>query len=274
MKIASSIQLILIVGLICSFSALHLDSLSSMVALWSGSAYSHCYIVPLISFYFLWRDRQESLMEPWQGSYVGAFALLVTTSGLAAAQISLIQLLEHIFFVASLSSLLWCIAGDRFMVKNWFPLLFLGFCVPTGDTLVPVLQAITADLCTAGLSLLGIPAYREGMIIQLTAGQFEVARACSGFRYLNAGLALGAVLAYSNFRKLSSMALFIAFVIIVFVFMNGLRAFITILVAAVSDMQYMTGEDHIYLGYVFFIIAIFGVYKVASRFGTRWTQSA
>lgn len=251
------------------YLGLHWDSANSMIELWDRSAYQHCFLIPAVSLYLFWDRRKLNLSDAWSGSYFGGIIMLVTMLGMFAAKTSLIQLFEHFFLISGLVAFLWCIAGDKFLTRNWFPLLFLFFCLPAGDTLIPVLQRITADLCALGLSLLDIAAYREGMMLHLAAGQFEVARACSGFRYLNAGLALGALLAYMYFRTLASMGAYIVFVALVFVLMNGFRAFITILIAALSDMQYMTGEDHIVFGYFLFVLAIGGVYWVARRFQTK-----
>ena len=266
------LRLAAIIAIVAGVALINWSTTVSMIGLWGHSAYEHCFAIPFVSAYLLWMDRETTLTSNWSGSWLGLILLGLSMTGLYAAKVALIQLLEHFFLLTGTIAAVWTIAGDDFFRKNWFPLLFLMLCIPAGDTLIPTLQAITADLCTAGLALLGIPAYREGMLLTLPGGNFEVARACSGFRYLNAGIALGALFAYLNLRAVKLMALYVAFVVLVFILMNGIRAFLTILIAAYSDMQYMTGDDHIYFGYVLFAVAIVGVYQVAVWMGRRWDE--
>lgn len=260
-----AIRLIAIAAIIAAVAVLNWSTTLSMVALWAHSAYEHCYLIPVVSLYLLWDERSHSENLAWRGSFWGLALLGLSMVGLYAARTSLIQLLEHFFLLSGAACAVWAIAGDKIAHRHWFPLAYLMLCLPAGDTLIPTLQRVTADLCSAGLAMLGIPAFREGMMISLSSGQFEVARACSGFRYLNAGIALGALFAYLNLKSIRLMAVYVAFVVLVFILMNGIRAFLTILIAAASEMRYMTGDDHIVFGYVLFVGAISGVYWVATR---------
>ena len=258
-----------LLGLSAVVPLLNWDVTVSMVELWQGSAYEHCYLIPFVTAYILWRENEASQSLDWKGSLLGLIALLLSMIGLYAANVALIQLLEHVFVLLGTVAFVWAVAGTKVIVANWFAFAFLMLCLPVGDTLIPTLQKITADLSTAGLALFDIPAYREGMLITLPAGVFEVARACSGFRYLNAGIAVGALIAYLNFSRIFTIALYIGFVLIVFVLMNGIRAFLTILIAAYSNMEYMTGEDHIYFGYVLFVLALYFIYRTAQYMQKR-----
>lgn len=249
------------------FLLLNASVVGSMVNLWDNSAYQHCYLIPWISLFLLWERRHTTLVTEWNGSVWGLIALACSIVVLIAATETQIQVMQHFAVLSGLVSFIWSLVGDRALRENWFPLAFLILCLPVGDTLIPILQQITVDLCTLALSSFGITSYREGMLILLPAGTFEVARACSGFRYLNAGIALGALFAYFYFRKPSSMICYVAFVILTFILMNGCRAFLTILIAASTEMRYMTGEDHIVLGYVLFLFAAIFVQQVAARFG-------
>ena len=94
--------------------------------------------------------------------------------------------------------------------------------VPTGEFLVYYLQEITTAISTFLLNLAGIPAFRDGLFITLPGGNFEVAKACSGFRYLNAGVAMAMLIAYLVLRTAWIRVGYIVLVGALFVFVNGL----------------------------------------------------
>ncbi len=82
-----------------------------------------------------------------------------------------------------------------------FPLAYMFFAVPMGEGLVPKLMSFTADFTLWALRLTGLPVFRDGMFFSIPAGDFEVATACSGIRYLMASFALGTLYAFLSFRS-------------------------------------------------------------------------
>jgi exosortase len=81
-----------------------------------------------------------------------------------------------------------------------FPIFYLIFMVPFGEALNPPLQDITAILSVAMLQWSGIPVFREGLYLATPIGQFEVAVACSGLRFLIASVAIGTLFCYLTYR--------------------------------------------------------------------------
>src|SRR5437868_623376 len=67
-----------------------------------------------------------------------------------------------------------------------FPLFFLIFLVPVGEELVPRLQDITATIAVRGVQLANVPVFLDGRLISTPTGDFLVAEACAGLRYLTA----------------------------------------------------------------------------------------
>src|SRR6202035_267630 len=91
------------------------------------------------------------------------------------------------------------------------PLLYLYFLVPTGEFLVPILQDFTASAAVHGLTLVGVPVFSDGVLIEVSAGRFVVAEECAGLRFLIASVAFGvffAVITYqSHWRRIAFIAL-------------------------------------------------------------------
>jgi EpsI family protein len=111
-----------------------------------------------------------------------------------------------------------------------------------------------------------VPVYREGMLLQIPAGTYEVARACSGIKFLTAAVALGAYYAYINYRSLHKRLIFVAVSIVVAILSNGLRAYLLVLIGHLTDMTFRHDRWHIVLGYVVFGIILLLLFYVGGRY--------
>jgi len=157
--------------------------------------------------------------------------------------------------VGILLCLIWlsCVLGDRCFA---FPLAFLFLGVPTGESLIPPLMDWTADFTVAALRLTGIPVFREGTFFTIPSGNWSVVEGCSGLRYLIASITVGALFAYLNYRRTGKRVLFVALSVIVPIIANGLRAYMIVMIAHLSDMKLALGVDHLIYGWVFFGIVM------------------
>lgn len=248
-----------------SILVLYSDTLSTMVSLWTVERYRHAFAVPFLSGFLLWRNR-HCLEQPWQFSWIGLCVLVAAVWMWTVSRMTLLQVGEHVALVLMLNGAVWTIVGNRVFRAILFPMAFLAFALPVGRSLVPLLMEITADLASLGLRSVGIPVFREGMVFTLAGGVFEVADVCSGIRYLNVGLTLGTFLAALSFRSAWTRVVYVAAIAVVFVLANGIRAFITMAVASATDMKYLGGVDHIYFGWVMFLIVMMFMFWLASRY--------
>ena len=67
-----------LLGLSAVVPLLNWDVTVSMVELWQGSAYEHCYLIPFVTAYILWRENEASQSLDWNGSLFGLMALLLS----------------------------------------------------------------------------------------------------------------------------------------------------------------------------------------------------
>jgi exosortase A len=229
------------------------DSFAAMFRLWDYSSYNHGYLIPLISGYLLTRDRSRLVAVPWHGSWWGLAALALALLAWYVGRGTATQAVEHLAAVALIVTFAWALAGDELLPAAWFPLGFLFLATPIGEGIVPVLQNITSDVAAVALDIVGVAAFREGNFISLPGGDFEVARACSGFRYLYAGVAMAVLISYLVLSSAWMRLAYVALVAAVFVVLNGFRAFVVMWVASATNMRYMVGEDHVVFGYVLFL---------------------
>jgi EpsI family protein len=149
-----------------------------------------------------------------------------------------------------------------------FPLAFLFFAVPFGRGIVPVLMQFTADLATFGLRITGVPVLRSYMYISIPAGNFEVARACSGLNYFVTALVLGVLYAWLTYRSWTKRILCVAAFVVIPVLLNGLRVYFTILVSHWTDMRFGPGTEHVTFGRIFFVAMMLVIFWV----GRRWAD--
>ena len=130
------------------------------------------------------------------------------------------------------------------------------FSVPIGNELIPALQEITAEITVFFIKLSGIPVFYEGLYITIPSGVFEVAVACSGIRYLIASLTIGCLYAHLTYSSIKKQLAFIVLAILTPILANGIRAYLIVLIAHLSDLKYATGVDHLIYGWLFFGLVI------------------
>jgi EpsI family protein len=157
-------------------------------------------------------------------------------------------------------------AGPKLATKLLFPLLFLVLATPVGESLVPYLMVITADLSAWLLQLSGIPLLREGQYMTLPGGAFVVAEVCSGLRYLLTGAMVALLFGYLTYSSFRKRLILVAVTVVAVIIANGVRAYIVMAVASMTQMRYLGGRDHVYFGWLMFGVVMMSVMWLAARF--------
>jgi exosortase len=189
-----------LLGLLALLIGLYWKIVPNMVMDWySDDNYSHGFVVPIISGYFLWKSWPELKGKLVKPDWVGLVVIVFATAQLLAAWLGT-------EYFTMRSSLVVMIVG---VVLYWFgrevfrgmalPILFLLFMVPLPyiiyDMVAFPLKLLVAKVSVSILNDIGITVLREGNIIQFPVTTLEVADACSGIRSLMSLLALS--VAYS-----------------------------------------------------------------------------
>ncbi len=239
---------------------------AALTVYWVSPTYSHCYLIVPISAYLVWTKRAE-LASVRPTLYLPAL--------LAIIPLALIWFLGHLvaineaqqfMLMAMVQVLIVTLFGWQVYRIIVFPALFLFFLVPTGEYLIPPLQRFTTHFITTWLSLMGIPYYAEGTIIELANGRYQVEEACAGLRFLIATIALGALFAHITYRKWSKIVLFMAACFVVPVIGNGFRALGIVLLAHYSDNRIAVGFDHLVYGWGFSVAIMLILFFVGARY--------
>lgn len=245
--------------------ALFWDTAASIVAIWARSdTFAHGYVIVPISAWLIWRQRDAlAVVAPRPGLL--ALPLLVLTGFVwLLARLTGVLVVEQLAFVSLVPLTLWAVLGWPVVRTVLFPLVFLFFAVPMGEELIPPMMDFTAAFTVRALQLTGIPVYWEGTFFTIPSGQWSVVEGCSGVRYLIASFTLGTLYAYLTYRSYWRRAVFIALSAVVPVFANGMRAYLIVMIAHLSDMQLAMGVDHFIYGWVFFGIVMLLLFAIGS----------
>jgi exosortase len=164
------------------------------------SYYSHGFLIPLLSAFVIWweRDRLKTMnvVPSRAGLWVLGGGLLLYVSA-TSWLVNFVSALSMLVVLAGLSIYLFGFAVTRAV---WFPLAYLLYMVPLPKfSIIYItfwLKLLVASLAADFVEVVGIPVLLDGAYLTLPNGVIEIDNACSGLRSLIALTSLGAVYAY------------------------------------------------------------------------------
>jgi exosortase A len=233
------------------------QGVTTAVDIWLISdIFNHCLFVLPGVVYLVYLKRFELDVADVKPNY---FVLILCVGSLLLYAIGLagdVQLFMHVATFTFLPLSIWAFIGNRLAYKILFPLVFILFCIPIGEELIPALQEVTADLSMVMLGWSGIPVYRSGLYIEIPQGQFLVAEACSGISFFIASIVIGSLYAYLNMQSVKRRIVFMAISILFPIIANAIRVFGIIITGYLTDMEHAVGADHLIYGWIFFSLVI------------------
>lgn len=229
------------------------DTFVDMWRTWSASGtFTHGYAIFPIALVLLWRRRALWQALPMRPSAAGVVLVAGSVTLWLVGSLLHLNVVMQFGAVGTLVFSIIAIAGIEVFRAAKFPLLFMFFAVPVGEELVPWLMDFTAWFTVGALNTVGIPVFAEGHLIHIPTGNFSVEKACSGIRYLFASIVLGTLYAHLVYRSTWRRVVFVALCAVVPVVANGLRAFLIVILAHVSQNEIAIGIDHLIYGWIFF----------------------
>lgn len=243
----------LLAGLWLALLALfHRDAADMARIWWNSETFGHCLLVLPIFGWLVWQRRSALSQVPpaawWPGLALVAAAAFGWLLGAAAG----VAILRHLALVLMLQGAAVALLGPNVTRALLFPLAWLFFLVPFGQSIEAPLQDLTVRQVMPLLHLTGVPASFDGVLIVTPDGVFEVAEECSGARFVLAMLAFSVLAANQCFIGWRRRIAFIAFAVAVPVLANGVRAWGTIYAAHLTSVEAATGFDHLVYGWFFF----------------------
>lgn len=223
---------------------------------WSAASYNHGLVIVPVVLVLVWgrRDALARLtprVSPWGLAGVAAASVLWTVGDSVHALV-----VQQFALVGMIWGVVLTVLGPRATRVMAFPLAYLLFAVPFGDFLVVHLQDLTADMTVRLLRASGVPVFSDGVVLATSFGNFEVAEACAGLRFLTACVAFGTLFAWIFFRSWPRRLGFIALSMVVPIIANGFRAYGIIMLARTAGIEAATGVDHLVYGWIFFSLVM------------------
>lgn len=237
--------------------------------------YSHGLLVPFISGYFVWQQRQKlgklEIKPANSGFLLILFALLVLFAGVAAQE-----------YFSKRSSFVFLLAGIVLFQFGWqwlrsmaLPIGFLFFMIPLPyivyDAMAFPLKLFVAKFSVMTLKLMGVVVWREGNIIMFPQTVLEVADACSGLRSLMSLLALGVALAVFSQEKMSRRVLLVLLTIPIAILTNMIRVIGTGFLAQYYGAAAAEGFFHEFAGMGVFVLAMVLLFVCSGVLRKIWT---
>lgn len=219
-----------------------------------SNTFGHILLIPAVIAWLVWQRLPELKQvvpspEPWAG-----ILLLGTGFVWLLGRAADIQLAQQLAYVVTLQILVMVVFGRKGVMALLFPTAFALFLVPFGEEFVPMLQGVTAYFVVAGLNLVGIPVYTDGVFLQTPSGDFQVAEACSGIRFMVSTFALGALFSVLCFKSVKRRFMVMILSVMIPILANGARAFGIVYIAYLTNNEVAVGVDHLVYGWIFFSI--------------------
>jgi exosortase len=273
------IKILVIGGLFCY---LFRSEFRLLVQDWlADSSWSHGFLIPLFSLYFVNQHKREILNLQARPNYLG---LVFLVCGILFYFFNLVSPSGYAYFrslsiLASLVSIVLFLGGWRLVKYTWLPIVFLVFAVPFPRryyvSLTTPMQKLSASVAGVLLDLVGgIDATVNGIVIDVVyKGQrlepsLNVAEACSGMRLLMAFLALGVAMAYLHYRPFWQRLVLLASTIPIAIFCNFVRVTVTGFIYVLIHPRYTQGIYHDGLGIAMLPLA-FALYSFLGWFMSR-----
>jgi len=280
---ATLVRLVILAGLV--LFAYWRPIRTNLVGKWLHDGnWSHGWLIPLFSLYFLSTRRDELLRCRPAPNYWGAaiLALSLAVYFVSAWQYRMVypQLVSIVGVILGLTLLL---GGLSVIRTAWFPILFLLFAIPLPQAMyveltMPLRRAASLVAATVmPLFVDGLHTEAQAVIIDYCLpgrppGQLNVEEACSGMRSIMAFVTLGVAIAYVRQRPWWHRALMLVSCVPIAVFCNAIRVTTTGLLFVTGHDELARGTPHALLGVLMFGIALGSFLLIDYVLGHLWVE--
>jgi exosortase len=230
--------------------------------------WSHGWLIPLFSLYFLSTRRDELLGCEVKPSYWGAIVLALSLGAYFwSAWWARMAYPQSVSMIGAIFGATLLMGGWAIVRLAWFPILFLLFAIPLPQsvyfTLTRPLREMASTLAAAVMPLFvsGLHTVAQGVVIDYlrpgaSPGQLNVEEACSGMRLMMAFVTLGVGMAYLGNRPFWQRLVMVIACLPIAIFCNTIRVTATGLLTITGHSEYAQGTPHQLLGIAMLLIAL------------------
>ncbi len=259
------------------YSVFHIEIYAIVFQWVTDSSWSHGFIIPFFSLYFLSQKKNEILTLEPKSNYLGlVFIVCCLVFYLLVVFVYKFGYLKLLVIIPAIGSVVLFIGGWKLVKYTWLPIVYLVFALPLPariyEQVTIPMRKLAAGIAAGLLNMVsGLEAEASGVIIdviykgvKLEPG-LDVAEACSGMRLLMAFLALGVAMAYLHYRPMWQRLVLLASTVPIAILCNIVRVTISGFIYVLWDPMYAQGVYHDMLGLLMLPLA-FGLYGLLAWF--------
>ncbi len=252
--------------------------LYSIVQRWiNDSSWSHGFIIPLFSLYFINQKKKGILSTEFKPNYLGLACLAMC---MVAYPLFLFVYrfgyFMSLIIIPTIGAIVLFLGGWKLIKYTWLPIAYLFFAIPLpaklyNDITIP-LRSHDAQIAATLLNMVkGLEANASGVVIDIVyhgvklEPGLDVAEACSGMRLLMAFVALGVAMAYLHYRPAWQRIILLVGTVPIAILCNIVRVVVTAFIYVLWDPIYAQGIYHDALGILMLPLA-FGLYGLLAWF--------
>jgi exosortase len=253
---------------------LYSHEIESMVSTWIHDGnWSHGFIIPLFSLYFLHQRRERLALAErktnWLGLGLVIVSFLVYLVSIYPLKMGYPRLMAML--MTMLGVVLFC-CGWRVIKVVWLPILYLFFAMPLPTrlyvSLTMPMRRWASQVSAAVLDLIpNLEATATSVIIEgFYKGkpfQLNVAEACAGMRLMMAFFALSVAMAYLSDRPAWHRIILVLSAFPIALFCNFVRVTITGILYVMVDPRLAEGGFHTALGLLMLPLAFLLYWAIA-----------
>jgi exosortase D (VPLPA-CTERM-specific) len=234
------------------------DGLKVLVQHWNAEEYSHGYLIPFISAFFIWEKKEELARSPVSGGWVGLLVCLLGIALYFLGELSTLYIIIHYSLIVVLASLVLAFFGWNGFRLLWAPLLLLVFMIPLPaflyNNLSQQLQLLSSALGVEVIRQFGVSVFLEGNVIDLGNYKLQVVEACNGLRYLFPLMSFGFICAYLFHAPFWQRTVVFLSTIPLTVLMNSFRIGVIGVLMEHWGTEQAEGFLHYFEGWVIFMV--------------------
>jgi EpsI family protein len=259
--------------IISALILLYWHSFAYWIHTWTNNFdYRFGFIMPLLSFYVVWKRRELFQFAQVKSSNSGILIIVIGLFLYGAGQAAHIKVAQQASFFIVIPGIILYYFGFKILRLLSPPLVILLFMAPIPDFFHSYLQEFFTWASVDILRLFNAPVYAEGYCIQLPTVAVRVASGCTGIRFLTGLFPIGLAISYLHFNSRRKKVFMVLFSAILPMLANLFRIVTLLIFALMGNDIFVSGAPHKIQGYIVFVGALFILFGFASflnRFGTE-----
>lgn len=231
---------------------------------WELDDFSHCLLIPGISFYILYTEKKVLATCNVSTSKFGLILSIVSFLLYFYGFTHSWSVFERIGMVGCLVGFIGFIFGTKFIRSQIFPFLYLILAIPIPFVIYSKislgLRGIVTTISASFLQIIGVPAYNDGNLLVVGDHLLGVVDACSGIRSIMAILSVAILFTYIFKSGILGGICLTSLTLPVAVAMNILRVLTMAVFIYKYNIDLTEGLLHTLLGFLIFALIILIMY--------------